>query len=155
MKKVLKFGATAAALAITCGGAVAAPVSLGSPQQNFGLVPAGPGFSDDHYASTTTTNSHLVAAKAHTLFGVQANNTNATLEYLHFYNGSAAPTCSATTNLELSITIPTSAITYFPINGGYFGEAFPLGIGYCLTTGGADGNTTTGTAGVYVDTIYK
>lgn len=157
MKKVLKFGVAAGALAVTCAGAaVASPSTLGS-QQNFGIVPAGQGMLDDHYASTTTTNEHLVggAAGQRTLFGVQVFNSNATLEYLHFYNGTAAPTCSATTNIQLSITIPTSAQTYFPINSGDFGENFPLGMGYCLTTGGADGNTTTGTAGVYVDVFYK
>jgi len=157
MKKILKFGVAATALAVTCAGsAMAAPPVLGSPQQNFGIVPAGQGMLDDHYASTTTTNSHLVgAAGQRTLFGVQVNNTVATLEYLHFYNGTAAPTCSATTNLELSITIPTSTITYFPINNGDFGEKFPLGMGYCLTHGGADGDTSTAVAGVYVDVFYK
>lgn len=157
IKKFLRSGLTAAVMFFGCTGAAFAytPPTLGSPQQNFGIQAVGPGLTDSHLTSAVSTNSTLVSTAQHTLFGFVVNNTTSTAYYLHFYNAAVAPTCSATTGIQFTYKIPVSTTTVVAVNQGMFGESFPLGLGFCLTGAGADGDTTNAATGVILDVLYK
>lgn len=151
MRKFLTMFLGAALLSL---GVSAAAFAL-APQQTMGLNASGPGLSDFHMSSAATTNATLVKASPGAVYTIIGNNTiSATIEYLHLYNGAASPTCSATTNLEGTYTLPAAAITKIDVNS-FYGESFPAGIGFCLTAAAADGNTTVAATGVFVDVLYQ
>jgi len=157
MKNFLKTTVAGAILALAMGCAAFAynPPALGSPQQNFGIQAVGPGLTDNHLTSAASTNSTLVAAGQHTMFGFVVNNTTATAYYLHFYNSATAPTCTATTNIQFTYKIPVSTTTVVAVNQGMFGESFPAGLSYCLTGAAADGDNSNAATGVILDVLYK
>jgi hypothetical protein len=89
--------------------------------------------------STADTNSNNVKGSRGVVIGATATNTNAAARYLKFYNKATAPTCGTDTPV-LRFLIP-------PSNGGHSPNLFaipmpfPLGIGYCITTGATDADT--------------
>lgn len=156
MKNFLKTSIVGAFMALAMGcAAFAAPPALGSPQQNFGILPTGPGLTDSHLTSAASNNSTLVAAGQHTLFGFSVNNTTSTAYYLHFYNSATAPTCTATTNIQYTYKIPVSTTTVVAVNTGAYGESFAAGLSFCLTGAAADGDNTNAATGVILDVLYK
>lgn len=97
-------------------------------------------------ASTATTNPNLVLGHKAQLASVVASNTTATIYYLKFYNKATAPVCG-TDVPKLTVQLPAS--------GGfvYAGQPllFPLGLGYCITSGYADTDTGAAAVGIIVN----
>jgi hypothetical protein len=109
-----------------------------------------------HLASAATTNSTLISTGAHSLYNLSVINTTATLYYLRVYDQAAAPTCSSATGAVHSYPIPASTTgAGFTFNLGAPGEAYALGIGFCITGGGADTDVTSAATGVYLNLSYK
>ena len=103
------------------------------------------------WLSTNTTNSTLVRAGSTILDSLAPINTTTTLYYLKLYNKVTAPTCGTDTPLW---TVP---VPYGASNSGggvalpTGGLLFPLGLGFCLTGGIADADTTAAAAGVAIN----
>lgn len=103
------------------------------------------------YLSAASTNSTLVHAGPTYLNALIVVNTTTTIYYLKLYSKATAPTCGTDTPLW---TIP---IPYGASNAGG-GVAtpngslqFPLGLGFCLTSGIADTDTGSATTGVAIN----
>lgn len=109
------------------------------------------------YRSAASNNSTLVATGARTLFAIPtALNTTATIYYVRFYNGAAAPTCSSGTGEVFSLPIPASTSGAGVVAElGPLGVSFPLGLGFCITGGGASNDNTNAVAGVTLNVVYK
>jgi hypothetical protein len=159
MTKILNFGKGVAVAALTVGLGTAnayayTPPSLGSPQQNMGLEPAGSGLSVTHNVSTTSVMSVLVKSSTGTVFDVEGFVPSTSPVWLHLYAGvTAAPTCSLTTVSAL-VELPASATTRVILNDQY-GVGFAGGVGFCATGLAANGDTTALLAGDDVDVYYK
>lgn len=119
------------------------------------LVLAGPVFGQSaprKYLSAASTNSTLVWPGRAILHVLAPVNTTTTLYYLKFYNKATAPTCG-TDIPSLVIPVPFGATNAG--GGAAFtstdGLIFPLGLGFCLTGGIADNDTTVAAAGVAIN----
>lgn len=95
----------------------------------------------------------LVKGSAGTVYGVQLYTINASPAYLKLYDKKTAPVCGTDTPVKRLMipAAPTAA------NGGGSnliftpgGIRFTLGIGYCITTGIADNDTSAPTAANYI-----
>jgi hypothetical protein len=154
MSKILNFGVGAAMAALTTSFGLASayaytPPALGSPQQNFGLVPTGPGLKiQDTVAVSGVTITSLLSTTGNAVYDIQA--TAGAQEFVHFYSGTtAAPTCSLTTVSAL-VVIP-SGVSRTILNDQYGVGPFT---GYCVTSAIADGDHTTLTAATHLDVYY-
>ena len=104
------------------------------------------------------TNSTLISAGVHTVYGVQLANIGAAPAYLKLYDKATAPTCGTDTPKAVFI-IPAAATA---ANGGGsnvaipVGKAFALGLGICTVTG-IDNTNSTGVAAsnVAINIDYK
>lgn len=100
-------------------------------------------------SSAASTNATLVKASAGEVHNVIATNTTASIVYLKLYNKSSAAPVPGTDTPFMTIAIPASGSIpplQFP-NGGMY---FSTGIGFALTTGPLDSDTTAVTAGAIV-----
>lgn len=92
--------------------------------------------------SGASTNSTLVQTGAVTAFNIIVGNNGAAPAYLKLYNKATAPTCGTDTPVA-TLLVPTGGQVSVP---GSFGVPFSLGLGYCITGGAADSDTTAVTA---------
>lgn len=103
------------------------------------------------YLSAASTNSTLVRAGATVLNALVPINTTTTLYYLKLYSKATAPTCGTDAPLW-TVPIPFGASNS---GGGVAlptgGLSFPLGLGFCLTGGIADADTSSAAAGVAIN----
>lgn len=132
------------------------PVDWTAPvQTNLSAATTG-GCTPYGYQSAATTNATAVATGARTLCSLTVINTTGTISYLRLYNLGAAPTCSSSTGFAYTVPIPaaTSGAGVAP-DLGPFGQAFPAGLGFCLTGGPTGTDNTAATAGVFVVASYK
>jgi hypothetical protein len=103
------------------------------------------------WLSAATTNSTLVKSGNTVLNALVPINTTVALYYLKLYNKATAPTCGTDTPLW---TVP---IPFGASNSGSGvalptgGLQFPLGLGFCLTGGIADNDTTNAATGVAIN----
>lgn len=81
-------------------------------------------------------NATLVKANAVTLFHIQGYNARGSAVYLKLYNKATAP--DETDTPVKTLYLPTAAAFIFDFDQGY---EFTTGLGYRLTTGGADNDT--------------
>ena len=91
--------------------------------------------------SAATTNATLVRAGPTQVAFIYACSINAAVRYLKLYNKATTPTVGTDTPVA-TLMIPGSATGAgfaLPIPGGT--TAFPLGLGFALTTGIADNDT--------------
>ncbi len=109
------------------------------------------------YRSAASNNSTLVATGSRTLFAIPSIiNTTATVYYLRLYNTAAAPVCSSATGEVLSIPVPADASGAGIVpNLGPFGVSFPLGLGFCITGGGAANDNGAAATGVTLTLVFK
>ena len=103
------------------------------------------------WLSTTTTNSTNVYGNPTLLSALVVINTTTTLYYLKLYNKATAPTCGTDTPVW-TVPVPYGASNsgggvVLPPGGLYF----PSGLGFCLTGGIADNDTTAAAAGVAIN----
>jgi hypothetical protein len=116
------------------------------------LLPNAAGLTIKHYSSAATTNSTLVSAGIHALYGINLNNTSGSIIYVKLYNKATAPTCG--TDVPV-MTIPVGATTGSIQKGFMIPVQFPLGIGLCATGAIADADTTATGTGATFDLAYK
>lgn len=122
----------------------AAPVAAQQPATPLGVI------------APSNTTGVLIKGAGGIIYGVQLYTINATPAYLKLYDKATAPTCGTDTPVKrLMIPAATTAA-----NGGGSnliftpgGIRFNLGIGYCITTGIADGDTSAPTAANYLANI--
>lgn len=102
-----------------------------------------------------STNSTLVKNAPGTLFNVSVANNSGTIAYLKLYNSATAPTCGSGTPVARYI-IPASTAGAGSNIDVSVGAEYTTGIGYCVTAGIADSDTTAVAASSYiVNIVYK
>lgn len=121
------------------------------PPAPMSLIAPGLGLSGKHYIGAASTNSTLVAAGNHVVYGVSIVNTNSTPYYLKMYDKATAPTCGTDVPVAVFPLIQNVRIK----DGGLFGRAFALGVGFCVVGGIADSDTSNGATGISFDVFYK
>lgn len=94
-------------------------------------------------SAAATTNATSVKASAGDVFHISGYNANAAARYLKLYNLAVAPTVGTSTPIWTEYLAPQAKFTISLPTPMYFGT----GIGYALTTGGADADTGALTAG--------
>ena len=104
------------------------------------------------WLSLATTNSTLALGRPTVLNDILTVNTTTTIYYLKFYNKKTAPTCGTDTPVW---TVP---VPYGSSNSGggvshssLGGLLFPLGLGFCLTSGIADNDTGSAATGITIN----
>ena len=104
------------------------------------------------------TNSTLVSAGVHTVYGVQLANIGTAPAYLKLYDKATAPTCG--TDIPKAVFVIPAAATA-ALGGGSnvaapVGKAFALGLGFCVVLG-IDNTPATGVAAsnVVINIDYK
>ena len=116
---------------------IGATNAAGAPGYTTTKTPSG--------GSAATTNSTLVKGSAARLYAAHVTNTSAALKYVKLYNKATAPT--------VGTDVPVCS---FAIPAGWSGNiidsvfgiaAFPLGLGWGITNGAADNDTTPVAAG--------
>jgi hypothetical protein len=113
-----------------------------------------PGAQPVYYQSAASVNSTLVLAGWRTLESITVINTTAAIYYLKLYNKATAPTCGTDVPIQV-YPIPASTAgngVSIPLGVGL---GFPLGLGFCLTGGVADNDTTSAATGVIINMGYK
>lgn len=104
------------------------------------------------YLSTNTTNATLVFGKQSFMRALFASNTTATIYYLKIYDKATQPVCGTDTP-KWTIPLPpaaTGSANGVPADLGS-GLTFANGIGFCITGGIADNDTTAAAAGIVID----
>jgi len=111
---------------------------------NAALAPGGPSTSTARLLSAAaSTNGANVKASAGTLKRIQGHNARLSAVYLKLYNKASTPTVGTDVPVR-TVYLPASASFVFDFPEGI---AFATGIGYGLTTAGADADTGALTAG--------
>ena len=137
---LVKFIATAVSGAIpagtnTIGGVVPVAAAAGGATSTFAIPPATPAGAS-------------IKASAGTVYGVQLGSIQATAAFLKLYDTAGTPTCGTGTPIAVFI-IPAANPN---VNGGGsnialpVGKKFTTGIGYCVTGGLPNADTTAVTA---------
>lgn len=133
-------------------------VNIASDNSTFGVQPVGAasgGLSTLNFISAANTTGVNVKNSAGTVYHVETYNNTGTIFYLKLYNASTAPTCGSGTPLR-RIMVPASTSGAGQVSDISLGVAFGTGIGYCLTAGIADNDTTNPTAaGALVSIDFK
>ena len=110
------------------------------------------------YLSQGSTNSTLVSgAGQNILKWIVATNTTtvaATITYLKLYNKATAPTCGTDIPVMTIPLLPNATNGNGQFAMGFDDTRFPLGIGFCLTEGIADNDTTATTTGISINIGY-
>lgn len=144
------------------------PVSSGNPLpvaiSSGGTVQPVPGTSGGctpyHLSGGTaaSTNSTSVKGSLGNLCDLVAINTTTTVYYLRLYDSASAPTCSSATGVKHVYPIPPAVAA--GAAGGIvrslaLGESYANGIGFCVTGGSGDTDTTNAATGVFIEGSYK
>jgi hypothetical protein len=103
-------------------------------------------------APNNTTGINLKAS-AGTVYGIQLGSISANPAYLKLYNKATAPTCGTDTPVKRLI-IPANSTPGAGSNISFSGGvSFTNGIGYCVTTGITDADTTAPAANTFLINI--
>lgn len=106
-----------------------------------------------HFLSVgSTTNSTLVHGGPTLVTHIHAGNTTATVYFLKLFAKATAPTCGTDVPVATFPIPPTPASGTAPplvVAGGAL--QFPLGVGFCITSGIADNDTGAAAAGIAVN----
>jgi hypothetical protein len=110
---------------------------------------SGAGATPVSVQSTAATNATVGKAGPGNVYGVTLVATTATLSYIRFYDLATTPACNSSTGFKFSLPIPTNGTSGA---GGFpwpaTGVAFPTGIAWCITGGGASTDNTNAAAGI-------
>lgn len=102
--------------------------------------------------AAATTNATSVKASAGQVYTIHVYNVSAAVKFLKLYNKATAPTVGTDTPVE---THAIPAANWVRIDYTNHGNPFATGIGYALTGGGADSDTTALAAGdVVLNMLY-
>lgn len=108
------------------------------------------------YLSAATTNSTLVRNTTTVMKSGLFINTTATIYYLKLYDKSTAPTCGTDTPVRrIPIPFGTTSSGAGVVDIPPDGIAFALGLGFCLTGGNADNDTSSAATGVTINFTIK
>lgn len=121
-------------------------VSASNPlpvQQTAGVSGGIPSTSRLLSAAGTSGDATLVKSTAGKLYGIQGANVRASAVYLKLYNSGTIPTAGSGTPVKTIYLPPSSAFAF----DWAAGLSFTAGIGYTLTTAGADASSASVTAG--------
>ena len=88
--------------------------------------------------SLASTNSTLVLAGAVRAFNIVVGNNGAAVAYLKLYDKATAPTCGTDTPIATILLPVNGTVVVAPT----FGVGVVNGLGYCITGGAADTDTT-------------
>ena len=149
-----KVKAAAVGLLLSVSSAALAFASPIGAQMSIGVVPFGPGLTDNHLVTTASTNATVFKAGPGTLYTIVAQEASAAV-FIHFYNSATTPTCG-TSPAYLTVEVPatTSPTGTFKLDLSVnFGVAFNSGISACVTGAVADTDTSNATAGAIIDII--
>ncbi len=113
------------------------------------------GLVECNLISTASTNSTSCLAAAGNYYGIEVENSTATVGYLRLYNASGAPTCSSSTGFIRTILIPASATGAGIVSLRFYPTFYSTGIGFCYTGGGANNDNTNGPAGTYITVLVR
>ena len=92
-----------------------------------------------HYISGASTNSTNLKATGGRVYLVIAMNTNAAARYVKLYDKATAPTCGTDTPVQTYMLPPSNSGAVINLGNGL---NFQNGIGFCITGGMADNDTT-------------
>lgn len=106
------------------------------------------------YLSAATTNSTLVSAGWHTITSLTVINTTASIYYLKLYDKATTPTCGTDTPVQVYPIPASTAGNGISVPLG-IGLGFPTGMGFCLTGGIANNDTTAAVTGLVINIGYK
>jgi hypothetical protein len=136
----LQSGSTTAVTQATASNLNATVVGTGTfAVQNTNQVSTTGGATPYSFISASGTNATNVKASAGTVYSMVAMNTSASARYIHMYNSASAPTAGSGTPIKRFLV---------PIGGGFTwpippqGVAFSSGIGFTITGGVTDADTT-------------
>lgn len=122
------------------------PASEGGPATQSGtwsFIPVGnAGFGNStnhHLVSSASTNSTLVVNNARAIDHIIFTNNGATPAYLKLYNQNTAPTAGVGTPSKVIMAPPMNTVV---LSVGAAGNRFSAGIGYTITGGAANADTT-------------
>lgn len=101
--------------------------------------------------SAASTNSTLVLTGARAVYGYSLANTSASWRYVRFYNKATAPTVGTDSPIFVA-ALPPGGGSNIPKDG--LNIPFSLGLGYSITGGAADLDTTVVAANDVVGTIW-
>jgi hypothetical protein len=90
-----------------------------------------------HVVSAATTNATIVKASGGRVIGWSLANTSAAWKFVKLHNVAVAPTPGS--GVVMTIAIPPNGKSEFTLEGGRY---FATGIGYTITGGAADNDTT-------------
>ena len=105
--------------------------------------------------SAANTNATMCKSVSGNVYAVYGINTTSTNYFLHMFNVTSGPTCTATTEKEIIPVFGASS------NGGGFirtqpgAQQYSNGIGFCLTGAGSAGDNTNAATGVYITILYN
>jgi hypothetical protein len=125
---------------------------------------AAPTTSSDPYhlpnGTTTSNNSTLIAAGMHFFDWLYASNPTATGAYIHMFNTSVSPPCTATALATVGSTGITHVFPIPPNWGGFvipptLNEQYGVGLGFCVTALGTDGDNTSAVSGIFIEGGYR
>lgn len=139
-------------LAAALAALLAVPALAQQPPNPVTLEPNVQGITPSHTMSAATTNSTLIAAGRHGMYGLNAINTSGAIAYIKLYNKATAPTCGTDTPV---VVFPIAATTGSIQKGFALPVLFSLGIGLCITALVANADTTAVGTGISVDVGYK
>lgn len=103
--------------------------------------------SPTFYLSAATTNSTLVRGAPGQIGSIIIGNQNNTSYYLKLYDKVTAPTCGTDTPVH---SILIASLSDFPAPFG-FALSFIRGIGFCITKGIANADTTAADTGITIN----
>lgn len=114
------------------------------------------GASTRYITSQASTNATLISGTPGNITQYSLVNTTATIYYLRMYNLASIPSCASATGFVESIPIPasTSGAGVQRLEGTG-GQAFSVGMSFCLTGGGSSTDNTNAATGVYIAIKYR
>ncbi len=107
------------------------------------IVDSTPSATQRLLSSAASTNATLVKNAAGRMYAIQGYSNAGTVIYLKLYNKATTPTVGTDTPIK-TLALPPQAAFAFDFPAGY---AFATGLGFGLTAGSADNDTTAVAAG--------
>lgn len=108
--------------------------------------------------TTASTNSNNIKNTPGVLCDLTPVNTTTTTYYLRLYDAALAPNCTSAVGVKHVFPVPPAAATGGA--GGFvrevtYGEWYVNGIGFCVTGGGGDSDSTNAGTGIFIEASFR
>lgn len=123
---------------VAAADAIAPGTNLIGAEAPSASAAVGTGTTHAKVKSAAGTNLTLVKGGAGKLFGYRFRNTTATVKYAKLYNKATMPVIGTDTPIETVVIPPNGVASYL----NTIGKAFSLGLGYAITGGVGEADTT-------------